>query len=335
MGQLRNALRALAADGAAPHTVLESLNRLCVHQGLGGMATVLYAVLDPVVGTLRVANAGHYPPLLVHAGQRVFLESEPCPPVGAVREASFTSTVHHLPAGSLLVLYTDGLVERRDDAVEHGMSRLADLVESPDVQDLESLCDGLLSGMLGGSPPQDDVAVLAVTAEARLGSHLDFTIPAQAEQLAVLRRTLERWLTEAGATDEEVYEITVACSEATTNAIEHAYGPGRAEVEVVCSVEDGRVAVSVRDWGQWRDARGRDRGRGLYLMRELMDDVEVTHGDRGTLVAMRRRLAAATPGAAGAGTAPGEGTTPAGTADTPGVPGPLDGRARSEHGVSA
>jgi serine phosphatase RsbU (regulator of sigma subunit)/anti-sigma regulatory factor (Ser/Thr protein kinase) len=311
MGQLRNALRALAAEGAAPHTVLERLNRLCVYQGLGGMATVLYAVLDPVLGTLRIANAGHYPPLLVHDGERVFLESDPCPPIGAVREASFTSAVHRLPAGSLLVLYTDGLVERRDVDVETGMSRLAGLVGSPDVDDLEGLCDGLLSGMLGDSAPHDDIAVLAVAAQARLGSHLDFTIPAQAEQLSVLRRTLERWLTEAGATDDEVYEITVACSEATTNAIEHAYGPGSAQVEVVCSVEEGRVTVSVRDWGQWRDARGRDRGRGLYLMRELMDDVEVTHGDRGTMVAMRRRLgvplgaqtAGAGAGAAGGGEA--------------------------------
>src|SRR3712207_447412 len=108
MGQLRNALRALAAEGAAPHTVLERLNRLCLHQGLGGMATVLYAVLDPVLGSLRMANAGHYPPLLVHEGERAYLESDPCPPIGAVREAPFTSSVHRLPAGSLLVLYTDG-----------------------------------------------------------------------------------------------------------------------------------------------------------------------------------------------------------------------------------
>jgi anti-sigma regulatory factor (Ser/Thr protein kinase) len=245
-----------------------------------------------VLGTVRVANAGHYPPLLVHGEDRVFLESDPCPPIGAVREATFTSTAHRLPAGSLLVLYTDGLVERRDVAVETGMSRLAGLVGQRDVGDLESLCDVVLAGMLGGEAPEDDVAVLTVAAQARLGSRLDLTIPAQAEQLSVLRRTLERWLTEAGATDEEVYEITVACSEATTNAIEHAYGPGSAEVEVVCSVEDGCVTVSVRDWGQWRDPRGRDRGRGLFFIRELMDEVDVAHGDRGTLVVMRRRLGA-------------------------------------------
>jgi serine phosphatase RsbU (regulator of sigma subunit)/anti-sigma regulatory factor (Ser/Thr protein kinase) len=318
MGQLRNALRALAAEGAAPHTVLERLNRLCLHQGLGGMATVLYAVLDPVLGTLRVANAGHYPPLLAGDGRRVFLESAPCPPIGAVREASFTSAVHRLPTGSLLVLYTDGLVERRDVDVQTGMTRLASLVGGPEAEDLEELCDVLLSGMLGGSAPDDDVAVLTVAAQARLGSRLDFTVPAQAEQLSVLRRTLERWLTEAGATDEEVYEITVACSEATTNAIEHAYGPGSAEVQVVCAIEDGRVTVSVRDWGQWRDARGRDRGRGQYLMGELMDGVEVTHGDRGTLVVMHRRLG-----------------VPLAAGDAGGYGRPAPGRTDSEQEVSA
>jgi anti-sigma regulatory factor (Ser/Thr protein kinase) len=87
----------------------------------------------------------------------------------------------------------------------------------------------------------------------------------------------------------------VACSEATTNAIEHAYGPGRADVEVVCDVEDGVVTIVVRDWGQWRPARGKDRGRGLLFMRALMDDVDVRHGDRGTQVIMSRQLAAHRP----------------------------------------
>jgi anti-sigma regulatory factor (Ser/Thr protein kinase) len=149
--------------------------------------------------------------------------------------------------------------------------------------------------MLGGRPPEDDVAVLAVAPQAVLGPHLDLVLPAEAEQLAVLRRTLERWLGEAGATDQEIYEITVSCSEATTNAIEHAYGPGRADVQVVCDVEDGWVTLVVRDWGQWREARGRDRGRGVYLMQGLMDEVQVTHGDRGTQVVMRRRLDGAPP----------------------------------------
>ncbi|WP_298460520.1 SpoIIE family protein phosphatase [uncultured Cellulomonas sp.] len=306
MGQLRNALRACAAEGADPHTVLERLNRLCLQQDLGSMATVLYAVLDPVLGTVRMASAGHYPPLLVceDGADRLrtaeFLEPEPHPPIGAVREVQYVTTVHRLPPGSLLLLYTDGLVESRDLPVADGMARLRELAAVP-VGTPDETCDALLTGMLGGRPPQDDVALLAVAPCARLGSQLRLVLPAHAEQLAVLRRTLERWLTEAGASDPEVFEITVACSEATTNAIEHAYGPGRADVEVTCQATDGLVRLTVRDWGHWREARGRDRGRGLSLMRELMDDVVVTHGERGTHVELTRRLAGGDDGSAAAG----------------------------------
>ncbi|GAA2727119.1 ATP-binding SpoIIE family protein phosphatase [Cellulomonas aerilata] len=300
MGQLRAGLRACAAEGDDPGSVLERLNRLCMHQGLGGMATVMYAVLDPVTAELRVASAGHYPPLLVggHHGELAsrYLETEPCPPVGALREVRYPTTRYHLTAGSVLVLYTDGLVERRDEAVDAGLALLERTVADVGTQgDLEVLCDRVLAGMLGGRPAADDVALLVVSAQRVLGPHLDFMLPAQAEQLSTLRAGLERWLTESGATEEEVYEITVAVSEAATNAIEHAYGPGRADIQVVADRDDGVVELVVRDWGRWRAARGRDRGRGIYLMRELMDDVQVAHGDRGTQVVLRRRLAAPVP----------------------------------------
>ena len=163
MGQLRNALRACAAEGAAPDLVLQRLNRLCLQQDLGSMATVLYAVLDPVLGSLCMANAGHYPPLLVSGPDRRFLESAPCPPIGAVREVHYTSTLHQLPPGSLLVLYTDGLVERRDQPVEEGMQRLQELVQvAADDDRLGDVCDALLAGMLSGRAPEDDVALLVL-----------------------------------------------------------------------------------------------------------------------------------------------------------------------------
>ncbi len=342
MGQLRNALRACAAEGASPDEVLQQLNRLCLQQDLGGMATVLYAVLDPVLGTLRMASAGHYPPLLVTGDGGWFLESEPCPPIGAVREVRYSTTTHPLPPGSLLMLYTDGLVERRDASIEDGMARLQALVpRTVDGDGLEAVCDAVVDGMLAGHPSDDDVALLTVAPQALLGPHLDLMLPADADHLAVLRRTLERWLVEAGADDVEVYEITVACSEATTNAIEHAYGPGRADVEVVCDVTaDGWVTLTVRDWGQWREARGRDRGRGVGLMHGLMDDAQVLHGDRGTQVTMRRRLvaAAARTGAAAAGDA-GSTPSPAGHAGAASSAGAAAGSAPGDRepaeGVSA
>ena len=296
MGQLRNALRAYAADGAPPHEVLQRLNHLCIDQDLGDMATVLYAVLDPVRGTVRLASAGHYPPLLVTEHDRRYLEDAPCPPIGAARDAQYTSAVHTVPPGSLLVLYTDGLVERRDRRVEHGLARLQELVASPSSGEvLQELCDEVLSGMLGDDAPGDDVALLVVAPQATLGPHLDVLWPAQAERLSSMRRLLERWLDEAGATDEERYEILVACSEAATNAIEHAYGLGPAEFRIACDVRDGTVTVLVRDWGQWRAARGQDRGRGLFLIDGLMDDVRVSHGEHGTEVWMSRALSRSEP----------------------------------------
>jgi anti-sigma regulatory factor (Ser/Thr protein kinase) len=80
-------------------------------------------------------------------------------------------------------------------------------------------------------------------------------------------------------------------TEAAANAVEHAYGPGDAsfDVEAVMS-DEGEVCVVVRDEGRWRPPRGHNRGRGTLLMQELMDHFEVTTGDEGTEVRMRRRL---------------------------------------------
>lgn len=290
MGQLRNALRACAAEGAAPAEVLHRLNRLCVSQDVGDMASVLYAVLDPVLGLLEVANAGHLPPLLVTQDGGCYLEAVPSPPVGAVREASFRSTTWAVPPGSLLLLYTDGLVERRGGALEPQLARLQQVVEQGRGNELEPLCDEVLAQMEADHKIVDDVAVLLVAPQATLGLHLEVTWPAQAERLVLLRHLLERWLAEVGAQDDEAYDVLVACSEAATNAIEHAYGPAEADFHVACTAQDGGVTVVVRDWGQWREPRGHDRGRGLGLMEGLMDDVQVMHSVSGTEVRLHRRL---------------------------------------------
>lgn len=88
----------------------------------------------------------------------------------------------------------------------------------------------------------------------------------------------------------EIFEISVAASEAFSNAVEHAYAAADAAVEVDAGVSNGDLEMRVQDWGQWRAPRGVHRGRGLGLMRGLMDEVVVTPGATGTVVLMRRRL---------------------------------------------
>jgi anti-sigma regulatory factor (Ser/Thr protein kinase) len=114
--------------------------------------------------------------------------------------------------------------------------------------------------------------------------------PAEPESLAPMRSMLRRWLSHAGAGELEIAEITTACGEAATNAIEHAGMSGDTRFEVSGSRSGGAVEIAVRDQGSWREERPGDHGRGLDLMRTLMDTVAVEPGPEGTTVSLRRRL---------------------------------------------
>jgi serine phosphatase RsbU (regulator of sigma subunit)/anti-sigma regulatory factor (Ser/Thr protein kinase) len=290
MGQLRSALRAYAAEGLPPDEVLRRLNRLCTSQEPVPMATVLYAVLDPVRGSLRVANAGHCPPLIRAGDECYLLEQPPHPPIGAVPEVQYTTVQHPLPAGCLLVLYTDGLVERRGLSLDEGLDRLCEVVVPSD-DPLEERCSRLVEEMLQGEELEDDMALMLVAPQERLGEHLELQWEARMDQLAGLRRVLERWLAEVGADEDEAFDIVLSCAEAATNAVEHAYGPSRAQFRITCDLQGDDVVVTIRDWGRWRPPRGSDRGRGLTMIHALMDDARVEHGPEGTEVCMRKRLA--------------------------------------------
>lgn len=265
------------------------------------MTTCVYAVLDPVDSTLTVANAGHYPPLVITPGddgvEVSFLEQLASPPVGAMRDVRYSETIYQLDQASRVVFYTDGLVERRGGSVDQGLLQLREIAARLPIG-LEAACEHLLGGMLGGQAPKDDVALLVVEPTALLGDQLDLIMPTDTAELALLRRAVGRWLTEAGADDEEAFEIMVACGEAATNAIEHAYVTGAASYQVTCDIDRSTsiVEVVVRDWGRWKqaDAERPGRGRGLHLIDALMDVTHVIRGgpsSSGSSVRIRRKLA--------------------------------------------
>ena len=133
------------------------------------------------------------------------------------------------------------------------------------------------------------MAVLAACVEP-LSDTLRTRWPANAETLAAMRPLLRRWLARWGAEPDEIYDITVAVQEASANAVEHAYAPGTAVFEVEAEHADGVITFVIRDRGNWRAPRGTHRGRGLAMMRALMEDVDVKHDDRGTVVVLRRTL---------------------------------------------
>jgi anti-sigma regulatory factor (Ser/Thr protein kinase) len=290
MAQLRTALRAYAAEGHPPAKVVEAVNRLMWNLGPTAMTTLAYAVLDPAEEALELVLAGHPPPLLVSGdGAAQYLPIDGGMALGATPSSTYGSQVASFPAGSMLVLYTDGLVERRGASIDDGLEQLRTLGEGS--EDVEGLCAHVVDRMVAGEPP-DDVAIVAARLPP-LTEDLRTVWPARPEALVAVRQLLRRWLRAHGASEHEAYEILVASQEACANAVEHAYGPGRAHFEVDASHRASRIRVTVRDQGRWREPRGAHRGRGIALMRSLMEHVDVDHGDDGTVVVLERTLAAA------------------------------------------
>jgi PAS domain S-box-containing protein len=150
MGQARSVTRAFALGEDGHRSPGEVLTRLNSHQlslGTEEMLTVVYAIVDPAANTVTWANAGHLPPLLRSAtGERTFLNGGDA--LIGVANVDYESRHHAIGDGSLLMLYTDGLIERRGEPLDTGFARLRDaLREGPD--ELEDLCDELLTRLLG------------------------------------------------------------------------------------------------------------------------------------------------------------------------------------------
>jgi anti-sigma regulatory factor (Ser/Thr protein kinase)/putative methionine-R-sulfoxide reductase with GAF domain len=290
MAQLRTAVRAYAAEGHRPASVVESVNRLMWSLGPTAMTTLAYVVLDPAEEALELVVAGHPPAMLISGGGAArYLPLQGAMALGASYGATYASETVPFPAGSTLVLYTDGLVERRDAPIDDGLERLRVLSER--LEDVERLCTDVVDEMLAGEP-LDDVAVVAARLPP-LTDDLRTSWPARPEALVAVRHLLRRWLRAHGASEDETYDILVACQEACANAVEHAYGPGRAHFEVDAVHRASRVRVTIRDHGRWREPRGIHRGRGIALMRSLMQRVDVDHGEDGTVVVLERTLATA------------------------------------------
>src|SRR5215217_2603342 len=168
MGQLRSVLRSYAYEGSSPAVVLDRLDRLVQGFEMADLATCIYGrllLLDDGSGMWVFANAGHPPPLLRKAdGTVARLDRGASALIGALSPggARRSETAEILPAGSLLLLYTDGLVETRDRDIDHGMNRLcAALASLGDDIGPQQVCDALIGELLG--PEQDDdVALLAI-----------------------------------------------------------------------------------------------------------------------------------------------------------------------------
>jgi anti-sigma regulatory factor (Ser/Thr protein kinase)/putative methionine-R-sulfoxide reductase with GAF domain len=287
MGQLRTALHAYAMEGHPPGRTLELVDRFVQGMPRYAMATAIYAVFDPDTNALTVANCGHLPPIIVGQDSTRILEIEPNAPLGAFPYGRCHEHELTLGSGETLVLYTDGLIERRNTSLTGSIDRLCAVVS--DAGSAEAVCELALDHLVPFKGAQDDVAILAleITDVAR---DLCLRLPARPDVLAGVRRVIRRWLRDLGAGAEDISEITLAVSEACANAIEHAYSPAPAHFDVEATCEEGTATITIHDRGRWRQSRGMNRGRGLSIIETVMDDVAIESTADGTSIVMTRRL---------------------------------------------
>ena len=295
MGQMRSALRAILMQADDSGAMAERLNRFALGLGECVLTTVVLAVFEPATGRLRYTNAGHPPPLLVGPdGEARFLADAPAPPMGVMETPRYGETTLMLEPGSTLLLYTDGLVERPTEVLDVGLERLrAAAVAGADVDALCARVAGALADP--GAAQDDDVTMIAMHALVALDERVVLKVAGDPGALTSTRDTVRRWLAEAGADAVETHDITMACNEACQNAIEHGYELGADLFDVVLERSGPDVSITVRDYGGWKTTTSPDRGRGIELMRELMDAVAIDGSELGSTIELRRRLRAPKP----------------------------------------
>jgi serine phosphatase RsbU (regulator of sigma subunit)/PAS domain-containing protein len=285
MGQIRNALRAYAADGNSPTGVMDRVNRLMLLVEPDSVASCCYLELHLAEGTATGVIAGHPPPVLYSRGAARPLPLRVGPPLGVEAGSGYLDTSFLLPGGSALVLYTDGLVEDKRYDIDRGVADLcaavtAAVTASPSL-DPEAVVEQILAADVGPYPRSDDVAILALTVDGVIESD-----PGLAGGLANARRRFGGDAASAPAARRFAADILSAwgefalvdnarllLGEVITNAVQHTVG----DVDVRLSLGLRRLRVEVRD----RSDRNPDRrevvvdsesGRGLHIVEVLARD---------------------------------------------------------------
>jgi hypothetical protein len=160
MGRMRSALRAYALETTDPAEVLDRLDRKMHHFEPGALATVLYAVVDPALDRVRIASAGHLPPVVAGPGEAGSLvDIAGGLMIGVDPRTRRQVTTVKIAHGGVLCLYTDGLVERREHPLDEGLARLCGVVAA---RPPEEVCASVMGALVGGAPARDDVALLAL-----------------------------------------------------------------------------------------------------------------------------------------------------------------------------
>lgn len=308
MGRLRTVLAERLRSGAGLDGSMAALDAFASGTEGARAATVNVAVLEPATGQMSYVTAGHPPPLVVSAdGSCRRLPTTGGGPLGT--GSAHPARGERLDDGEMIVLYSDGVIERPGVTPAQGAAELAETVtdtalnrglphRAPLVQ-VERVCSQTLELLTRLTGHTDDITLLAAQRTAPVHD-LELTMPATADSVRGIQYELGQWLLGLGARQTDESALQHAVVELVTNAVEHAYRDDDADrqqpdVTVRASLrDDGRVRVQVADRGRWREADRTEpyRGNGLNMAGFFADDLSVAKGEHGggTTVTLHRRL---------------------------------------------
>jgi PAS domain S-box-containing protein len=284
MGQLRSSARALLINGAEPAVLLDQLDSAASLIPNAYCTTVFLAILDTDTGVLQYSNAGHMPAVLAgpKPGTTTLLTDAASVPLAVRRNEPRPQATQVLPPGSTLMLFTDGLVERKHESIDDGIARAADVLAQTMTSPLDTVADVVLRELAPAAGYDDDVAMVIYRHQQ---TPLRIESNATADQLVLIRHRLADWLHAGGVTEDQAADIVLVVNEACTNCVEHAYrGFAAGTMSLEVSLADGEVRTRITDYGSWKTpaAIPRNGGRGLPLMRVLSDSMELDTTPTGT-----------------------------------------------------
>src|SRR5580693_1216858 len=260
MGQLRSASQAVLLRACGPAEALSDLDTFASRIPGAECATMFCAIIDPAAGTVTYSCAGHPPPILVTAqGERQLLDQARSLPLAMLpadwQRSQATAT---LVPGATLMLYTDGLVERRNQPLDKGIDAAAVTMAERARGHPDDVADHVMAAMTPAAGYEDDVAVL-------IYRHPPATLTVQVAAddpscLAFLRAELRQWLPAAGVGRREATDITIAAGEAIANAFEHATagrpaGAAPVQITLTARAAPDTIQLTVADTGSWRDRK--------------------------------------------------------------------------------
>ncbi|GIE86012.1 SpoIIE family protein phosphatase [Actinoplanes regularis] len=292
MGQLRSAFRALLLQDPSPARALSALDRFAALLPGASCATVFCGVLDPASGHLRYSAAGHPPPIIAHAdGSTELLDQGRSRPIAIRPHEARPEATFDMPPRTTLLLYTDGLVERRRRPLTDGIDEATTAVRLGRRTPVEDLATEVMTRLAPEDGFDDDVALLLY----RQPGPLELEFPAESSRLSAIRAALRGWLERCGVDPAISQNVLIAAGEACANAIEHGnrdHVGGLIRLRAAATADALRLIVT--DSGRWRIPSPGDsphRGRGIMLMRAFMSEVRITTGAAGTTIDMQTRIA--------------------------------------------